>query len=62
MDRIQCAIWNALCMMSGEDVAKVMTDYHGNQLLDEGFYEHMVNEGYMDDELDILNDRESEDE
>lgn len=54
MDRIQITIWDALCMMSGEDVARAMTDYHGNQLLDRGFYEHMVDEGYMDDELNIL--------
>lgn len=33
-----------------------MTDYHGNQLLDKGFYQHMVDEGYMDDELRLLDD------
>lgn len=60
MDRIQIAIWDTLCMMSGEDVARAMTDYHGNQLLDKGFYEHMVDEGYMDDELNILSDEDDD--
>ena len=56
MDRIQTCIWDHLCGMSGEEVAKALTDYHGNQLLDKGFYQHMVDEGYMDDELRLLDD------
>lgn len=56
MDNKQKAIWGHLCEMSGEDVARVFTDYHGNQLLDDGFYEFMVDEGYIDDELDVFND------
>ena len=34
--------------MSGEDVARCLTDYHGNQLLDEGFAQHLVEEGFCD--------------
>ena len=36
--------------MSGEDVARAFTNYHGNQLLDEGFAEFLVDEGYCDPE------------
>lgn len=56
MNRVQTCIWDRLSEMSGEDVARALTDYHGNQLLSEGFYQHMVDEGYMDDELGLLDD------
>lgn len=61
MDRIQNCVWNKLCEMSGEDVARAFTDYHGNQLMDEDFYHYLVDEGYMDDELG-LNDTEDDDD
>lgn len=47
--------------MSGEDVARALTDYHGNQLMDEDFYHYLVDEGYMDDELG-LDDTEDDDD
>lgn len=46
--------------MSGEEVAKILTDWHGNQLLDSGLYKHMVDEGLMDDDLDLFDDDEEE--
>lgn len=61
MDRVQSCIWDKLCAMSGEEVARVLTNWHGNQLLDQGLYKSMVDDGLMDDELNLLED-ESEDE
>ena len=50
MDEIQKKIWNTLCAMSGEEVARAFTDYYGNQLLDEDFKTALIDEGYMEDE------------
>jgi len=62
MDRVQSCIWDKLCTMSGEEVAKTLTDWHGNQLLDTGLYKHMIDEGLMDDELELFEDDEEEEE
>lgn len=63
MNRIQHHIWDKLCEMSGEDVARAFTDYHGNQLMDEGFYRHLVNEGMIEDDLGLYeSDDEDEDD
>ncbi len=43
----QTEIWEQLCTLSGEEVARLFTDYHGMQLLDGGFELHMQFEGYM---------------
>lgn len=43
---LQYAMWDILCGMSGEDVARAMTNYHGNALLNQGFAEFLVDEGY----------------
>ena len=39
--------WNALCELSGEKVANLLTDYYGLQLLDEGFRDFLEEEGYL---------------
>ena len=62
MDEVQKAIWDALLEMSGEDVARAFTNYYGNQILTEQFYIHMVDEGYMGDELGLMCPDEDEDE
>ena len=62
MDRVQSCIWDKLCTMSGEEVAKTLTDWHGNQLLDTGLYKHMIDEGLMDDDLELFEDDEEEEE
>ncbi|ADY14179.1 hypothetical protein [Sphaerochaeta globosa] len=41
--------WELLCTLSGEQVARLFTDYHGMQLLDDGFEKHLKFEGYMGD-------------
>ena len=59
---LQDAMWDILCGMSGEDVARAMTDYHGNRLLSEGFAEFLVDEGYCDAEDLGLEDNENEED
>lgn len=45
------AIESALCELTGEQVMDLFTQYHGYQLLDEGFYRHLIDEGVLlDDE------------
>lgn len=47
MTDTQEKIWDVLCEMSGKDVARVFTDYYGNQLLSDDFHKFLVDEGYM---------------
>lgn len=47
MDDIQKEIYEALCQLSGEEVANLFTDWHGLQLLDEEFKEFLEDEGVM---------------
>ena len=63
MNDMQMEMWDALCELSGEEVARLFTDYHGNQLLDDGFRAFLGEEGVMqeveeddedeDDEIDL---------
>lgn len=46
MDEIQVKIWDALCNLDGETVARLFTNYYGNQLLTEDFSEFIKEEGY----------------
>lgn len=50
MDDKQSQMWDKLCELDGETVARLLTDWHGLQLLDDGFYGHMVDEGYIEEE------------
>lgn len=50
MTDMQEMMWDALCEMSGENVARVFTNYYGNQLLSEEFHQFLVDEGYMESE------------
>lgn len=50
MTDMQEKMWDALCEMSGENVARVFTNYYGNQLLSEDFCQFLVDEGYMESE------------
>lgn len=58
-DSVELMIYEALSACSGEEVARLMTDYYGMQLLDRGFYDFLVDEGYLPEEDD---DGEEEDE
>ncbi len=44
LDEIQAMIWDALIREDGETVARLFTNYYGNQLLDEGFLEFLKQE------------------
>lgn len=61
MDRIQTCVYNHLCEMPGEDVVNILTDYHGTQILDEGLYKHCVDEGIMEDDLNLMSDDDDDD-
>ena len=47
LDDIQKEIYEALCKLSGEEVANLFIDWHGLQLLDEEFKEFLEDEGIM---------------
>lgn len=44
LDEIQEMIWNALIKENGETVARLFTNFYGNQLLDEEFFEFLQQE------------------
>ena len=48
-ERIE-TIESALCELTGEQVFIFFTQYHGLQLLDEGFYQHLIDEGILEEE------------
>jgi hypothetical protein len=50
MTAVQDKIWDALAELSGEDVLRYFTNYHGTQLLDDGFAEHLIDEGVLEEE------------
>ena len=62
MTEKQEKMWDALVELDGEDVAQLLTDYHGLQLLSDGFYEHMIEEGYIDEEPEDEEDDDEEDD
>ena len=47
MDKTQKEIWYKLCELDGEEVAKLFTNYYGNQLLSEDFKKWLEDEGVM---------------
>lgn len=47
MNDMQMEMWDALCELSGEEVARLFTDYHGTCLLSEGFRTFLGEEGAM---------------
>ena len=44
LDEIQEMIWNALIKENGVTVARLFTNFYGNQLLDEEFFEFLQQE------------------
>lgn len=57
MNDKQDVMWDALCELSGEQVLRLFTDYLGLQVLDDGFYEHLQDEGFLpDDEIEDEDD------
>lgn len=59
MNDIREKMWGLFRELDGETVARLFTDYHGEQLLDDGFQEHLQEEGYLEldeDELECCKD------
>ena len=61
MNEKQEMMWDILVELDGETVAQLLTDWHGLQLLDNGFYEHLIEEGYIDEEPEEDEDDEEDD-
>lgn len=49
MGEKQGRMWDVLYDLDGETVARLLTGWHGLQLLDDGFYEYLVDEGYIEE-------------
>ena len=47
MTELQKKIWYRLCELDGEEVARLFTNYYGNQLLSEEFKEFLEDEEVM---------------
>lgn len=47
MTELQKEIWYKLCELDGEEVARLFTNFYGNQLLSEEFKEWLEEEGVM---------------
>jgi hypothetical protein len=50
MNKSQEVMWALLCNLSGEQVARLFTEYYGLQLLDDDFFAHLVVEEYMEEQ------------
>jgi hypothetical protein len=62
MDEKQTKMYNALKDMGSEEMLDTILDYHGLQLLSEGFLEHLIDEGILDGPDDDEDEDEEEDE
>ena len=49
MTELQKKIWYRLCELDGEEVARLFTNFYGNQLLSEDFKEFLEDEEVMYD-------------
>ena len=49
MNDRQDQMWELLCSLDGETAVRLLTDWHGMQLLDSGFYSFLIDEGYIDE-------------
>lgn len=49
MTELQKKIWYRLCELDGEEVARLFTNFYGNQLLSEDFKEWLEEEGVIYD-------------
>ena len=62
MNDTQLEMWDALCELSGEEVARLFTDYHGTCLLSDGFRAFLGDEGVMPEIDDDDDDDDDDDE
>jgi hypothetical protein len=61
MVKYQDQMRDVLVSLDSETLLRVITDYHGMQILDAGFAEHLVDEGLMEPEDEDEEDGEDED-
>lgn len=59
MNDMQMEMWDALCELSGEEVARLFTDYHGTCLRSEGFRAFLGEEEAMPE---VEDEEEDDDE
>lgn len=50
----QSEMWDLLCKLDSEHVLNLLTDWHGLQLLDEGFFGFLIDEGYIEEQEDDI--------
>jgi hypothetical protein len=62
MEAAVTQMWDCLAEQDGETVLRLFTDYYGLRLLDEGFREHLVQEGYLEEESDEELEEEPEED
>lgn len=48
MTKQQEFLWALFSTLTGEEVARLLTDYHGMQLVDDGLLSHVKAEGYLE--------------
>ena len=62
-DEIQNLVYAQLKDMNVDEVIYAFLNYHGWQLIDEGFAKHLVDEGYCDEaDVGIEEDEDEEDQ
>ena len=62
MNERQTEMWDLLCDLEAETVLNLLTDYHGLQLLDDGFYDHLIGEGYIEEPVPVIEDEDEDEE
>ena len=60
MSETQKKIWNVLISKDAETAVRLILDYHGDHLLDDGFGLHLVDEGECN-RRDIFDDDDFDD-
>lgn len=60
MNEMQQEMYNSLCKLSGEEVARLFLDWLGLQVMDAGFREFLGNEGVMDEYIEEDTDEEED--
>mgnify|MGYP000147177528 CR=1 FL=1 len=50
MNDKQIEIWDSLVILKPKEILQLFSCYHGTQILDDGFYEFLQDEGYIEKE------------
>jgi hypothetical protein len=60
MKEQQDKVWDVLVSLDSVSLLEVLTNYHGMQLLDEGFAEHLIDEGFLEPDEEEPDEEEAE--